>query len=155
MLVGYKLIRESDGSEVKTWGGVWGQCPGIPNPIYLPNGDHVHAPAPGESYGGFKLVEWEMAPPPPTATDVRREAQRRMMALVSARDPAHLELVIANRTREAVRLLRRGSSSWTPEEAARAAALEAIDVAIEQIREASNRLEADPPADFADPKYWP
>lgn len=101
-------------------------------------------------------AEWAASPlARVTAYDVRAEASRRMMALVGARDAAHLEIIIANGTREAVRLLRRGAETWTPDEAQRAAELEALDLAIEAIRAASNRLEADPPADFQDPKHWP
>lgn len=91
----------------------------------------------------------------PTADDVRREASRRMQALVGARDAAHLELIVVNATREAVRLLRKGTQSWTSEEAARAAQLEAVDAAIEAIRQASNAMEADPPHDFANNRHWP
>lgn len=93
--------------------------------------------------------------PQPTAYDVRREASRRMQALTGARDAAHLEILIANGTREAVRLLRKGSSNWTADEAARAAQLEALDIAIEAIRGASNALETNPPADYAADEHWP
>lgn len=91
----------------------------------------------------------------PTAADVRSEASRRMQVLVGARDIAHLEIIIANGTREAVRLLRKGAAAWTPEEAGRAAELEALDAAIEAIRAASNAMEKDPPVDYADDAHWP
>lgn len=93
-------------------------------------------------------------PDTPTADDVRAEAQRRMIALVAARDAAHLSLIIANGTREAVRLLRR-QASWTEQDAARAATLQAVDEAIEAIRAASNAMEPSPPADYADDARWP
>jgi hypothetical protein len=96
------------------------------------------------------------APPPPTAEDVRAEASRRIQALVGARDARHLEIVVANGSREAIRLLRaKADRAWTAEEAARAAALEAIDQAIEAIRAASNAMEAAPPADFTADHRWP
>lgn len=95
------------------------------------------------------------SPPPPSADDVRREADRRMRVLLGARDSAHLDIIIANGTREAVRLLRKGAATWTPEEAQRAAMLEAVDLAIEAVRAASNVLEANPPADYADNRHWP
>lgn len=94
-------------------------------------------------------------PPPPSGDDVRREADRRMRALLGARDAAHLDVLISNGTREAVRLLRKGAATWTPEEAQRAAVLEAVDQAIEAIRAASNALEANPPADYAADRHWP
>lgn len=80
-----------------------------------------------------------------------------MQALVGARDAHHLEIIIANASREAIRLLRIGPANWSPEEAQRAAALEAADAAIEAIRAASNTLEGMPviPADFADDRHWP
>ncbi|MCH9806959.1 MAG: hypothetical protein K0U74_04440 [Alphaproteobacteria bacterium] len=95
------------------------------------------------------------APPAPTADDVRAEASRRMQALVGARDAGHLEIIVTNATREAIRLLRKGTANWTTAEATRAAELEAIDTAIEAIRAASNAMEASPPTDFADDSYWP
>lgn len=57
MIVGYKLI-DSTGAVLETWGGTWGQCPGVPNPIKLPNGDIVHAPSLNEDYDGYSLIEW-------------------------------------------------------------------------------------------------
>lgn len=95
------------------------------------------------------------APEPPTAADVRQEARRRIMILTQARDAEHLDVIVSNGTREAVRLLRKGNAGWSAEEAERAAALEIVDVAIEAIRTASNAIEAEPPADYADDKYWP
>jgi hypothetical protein len=89
-----------------------------------------------------------------TADDVRAEAQRRIMALTGARDPAHLEVLIANASREAIRLLRKGEAAWTPEEAARAAALEGLDASIEAIRAASNAMEGTPPQDYRSNEYW-
>lgn len=63
--VGYKLIKIEDNAVIEQWGGLWGQCPGIPNPVVLPNGDHVHAPSLDTDYQGYKLVMWEMDPPAP------------------------------------------------------------------------------------------
>lgn len=56
-LVGYKLI-DSNGSVIEQWGGTWGQCPGVPNPIYLPNGNHIFSAEVGVDYDGFTLVDW-------------------------------------------------------------------------------------------------
>lgn len=102
------------------------------------------------------LVEDVIIPtPPPTADDVRAEASRRMQALVGARDAAHLDIIVANGTREAVRLLRKGSDNWSEIEAARAAQLEQLDAVFEAIRAASNAMEAAPPEDYADDRHWP
>ena len=62
--VGYKLVDEA-GVVIETWGGLWGQCPGIPNPITCPNGDIVYGPQVDVYYGGVKLVPWMMDQPVP------------------------------------------------------------------------------------------
>ncbi len=59
-LYGYKLIRLTDGMELESWGGILGQCPGIPNPLVLPNGTHIGAASPGVDYDGYTLVEWHL-----------------------------------------------------------------------------------------------
>lgn len=116
----------------------------------------VQAPPPD---GRMRWVggTWVSPVVPVTADDVRREASRRMQALVGARDAGHLEIVIANATREAVRLqnIRINGGTWTSEQATRAAELEVADAAIEEIRAASNAMEPAPPADFADDSHWP
>lgn len=63
MIVGYKLIDSTSKEVIKQFGGVWGQCPGVPNPIVLPNGDRVHAPSLNEDYDGYMLIEWDMEEP--------------------------------------------------------------------------------------------
>ncbi len=93
-------------------------------------------------------------PPLPTTDDIRAEASRRMQSLVRARDTNHLEIIVTNATREAVRLLRKGSENWTKEEAVRAADLEAVDAAIEAIRAISNALEKAPPSNYTDDSHW-
>lgn len=98
----------------------------------------------------------EIVPTPPTADDVRAEASRRIQALVGARSAEHLQIVVANASREAIRLLRiKTERAQTVDEAARAAALEAEDAAIEAIRAASNAMEVDPPMDYASDERWP
>jgi hypothetical protein len=105
---------------------------------------------------GIAVADYRPPPPAaPTADDIRAEASRRMQVLVGARDAAHLEIIIANATREAVRLLRKGQANWTPAETVRAAELEAVDQAIEAIRAASNLIEGDPPDDLTNDRHWP
>jgi hypothetical protein len=101
--------------------------------------------------------------PQPAATDVRLEASRRMQELVGARDAEHLQIIIANGTREAVRLsdkriayiLDNNQPSLTPTEEARATQLKALDAAIEAIRAASNAMEENPPLNYKDNSNWP
>lgn len=91
-----------------------------------------------------------------TADDVRREASRRLQVLVGARSQHHLDIIISNANREAIRLLRKGADNWTSQEAQRAAELEVADLAIEAIRAASNALEvmAEIPSDFRHDRWW-
>ncbi len=99
------------------------------------------------------LVAWEAAE---RVKHVRAEAQRRMMALLGARDKAHMDILISNSSREAIGLLRKGADNWTAKEKMRSAKLEALDEAIDDIRAASNALEAKRPVpkDFQEEKYW-
>lgn len=86
MVVGYKLISVDDASVVQSWGGVWGQCPSPPNPIYLPNGDHVHVPEIGVDYSGYSLTEWVMEPPALTSQDFATAIQTHIDAIAKTRD---------------------------------------------------------------------
>ena len=58
MQVGFRLIDTTSGAVVQSWGGAWGQCPGFPNPLVLPNGDHVVGGGPGTDYNGFRVDPW-------------------------------------------------------------------------------------------------
>jgi len=58
MLVGYKLI-DSEGVVIETWGGVRGECPGVPAKLRLPHGN-VHCPELNTDYEGYTLVPWEL-----------------------------------------------------------------------------------------------
>ena len=72
MIVGYRLIEEKTGEAVQYAGGEWGKCPDIPNPLVLPNGDHVCGANYGDSFNGYRLDAWEMdepAPQPKTVFD--------------------------------------------------------------------------------------
>ena len=60
-IIGHKLL-DAEGNVVQTFGGVRGQFTSPPNPLVLPNGDHVHAPALDTDYSGFRLVLWEADP---------------------------------------------------------------------------------------------
>lgn len=82
MAVGYKLI-DAQGATIQSWGGTWGQCAGIPNPLKLPNGDYVHAPSLNTDYGGYTLVEWLMQEPPPPVPDsiTRRQCALQLLAM--------------------------------------------------------------------------
>jgi len=53
--IGYSLI-DAQGVEIQSWGNAPGQCAGIPDMVVLPNGDHVHCPAPGT------LQDWRLVP---------------------------------------------------------------------------------------------
>jgi len=65
MQVGYKLIEIASGKVNQEWGGTWGQCPGVPNPINLPDGSQVCGMQEGDECNGYRLSAWMMEPPPP------------------------------------------------------------------------------------------
>lgn len=152
--VGYQLIRRSTGRVVKEWGGVWGQSPEIPNPLILPNGDHVCGATLG-SYGGFDLVEWDM---PPGPANVRDEAARRIVAALGARDAEsaiHKQLNLQAKFNRLNRRLLKGVQ-LTAEQEAELDAIEAIYDEIDRIRLKSNELEALDviPEPLTDDKFW-
>ena len=72
MQVGYKLIDTTAGTVVQQWGGVWGSCPGFPNPLILPNGAHVLAGNAGIDYAGYRVDPWEYDDLPALKAELRR-----------------------------------------------------------------------------------
>lgn len=142
------------GDETRWWSSAAGAYVAAPVRAFLDAGGLPTRIA-GEAELADVLRPHGLTVPLPAGDDVRAEAERRLMALVGARDRRHLDIVMANGVREATRLLRKGEAIWTAEEAARAAALAGYDDTIETIRVASNAMEADPPADFDDDRHWP
>lgn len=80
MIVGYKLI-DSNGNVMQDWGGIWGQCPNAPNPLFLPTGDHIHAPRLNESYQGYTLIEWDIERPATLIPESISSKQIRLLLL--------------------------------------------------------------------------
>ncbi len=76
-LVGYQLV-DSSNTVIQAWGGVWGQCPGVPNMITLPNDDQVHCPELNVAYAGYTLIPWELEPIAITGDQVDAERERRI-----------------------------------------------------------------------------
>jgi hypothetical protein len=76
-LVGYQLVGQS-GNVVQSWGGVFGQVPGVPSTLSLPNGDQVEGASLGATYSGCTLRAWMMEPPVPTSDQVDIERERRI-----------------------------------------------------------------------------
>lgn len=160
MIVGYKLLRISDGAVVQEWGGVYGSCPGFPNPIVLPSGDHVHAGALDTDYQGHKVVAWMLGP---SAVDVKTEARRRILG----RYPEWMQNNMVARSAELHRI-QSGMMRTAAGDVVAARQLTDIEIAeekaisaawdwIKRVRTASNGIEAlDPiPEDFADDSRWP
>lgn len=79
-IVGFKLL-DSNNEVVQSWGGTWGSHPGIPNPLFLPNGLHVHSPSLDTDYSGYRLVVWEMEEPPVSVPDSVTPRQVRLLLL--------------------------------------------------------------------------
>ena len=154
MHVGYKLVRMSDNVVINSWGGTFGQCPGIPNPLVLPNGDHVCGAEPGE-YGEWRL---ELLMAGPSATDVKSECQRRIIALTGTSDimSCIIKQSNANMRANEINDRRLNGDTLTESEAGEAAALRNLAVAIKALRSKSNDIEAmDPiPLDYSADIHW-
>lgn len=88
-------------------------------------------------------------PDPPTAGDVKREANRRILSLVP-------EWRQRNLTARAVELAMIGKANWTKTEADEWAAGQAVWDAVKLIRARSDEIEAITPipADFTNDRYW-
>lgn len=110
-----------------------------------------HVPLTAEEIAEFN------APPVIREEDVRTEAARRLGLIFSARDRNHLERLISDATREAVRLLRKGEANWTAEEVARADYLTQSEAMVDAHDESSKSLRAMTPipVDYTSDKYWP
>lgn len=155
MLVGYRLIQDDSGAVVAEWGGVFGVVPQLPNPLFLPDGNHVHAPRLNQSYNGYRLVEWQKERSI-TADDVRAEAQRRIIALTGTATIIDCLIKQHNAQMRATELtlIKATGGNWTIEQAAEAAALQSMADKIKAIRAASNVLETSLPFDYADNRHW-
>lgn len=96
---------------------------------------------------------------PYTADDVRLEASKRLQTFFSARDAANLEIIIINGVREATQYhnLERQGVVWTGQQAYRALVLAVSYDFIEEVRAASNVMEAmNPiPDDYDADSRWP
>ena len=79
--VGFKLIDTDTEEVVNQWGGIWGQCPGKPNPLILPNGNQVHGASVGFDYSGYMLIEWQMEEPAPAVPESVTPRQVRLLLL--------------------------------------------------------------------------
>lgn len=80
--VGYKLIEIETGNEIASWGGTWGICPGIPNPLSLPNNNgEVCGATIEQNYNGYKLIPWMMDEPPPADPESVTPRQVRLLLL--------------------------------------------------------------------------
>ncbi len=120
----------------------------------------VIGPSDGQIGWTWNGVEWikpePPPPPPPTTEDVRAEAQRRIIALVGAKDLNSCMVKQLNANMRANELNDiQHSRELTTEEAAEAQVLRSLAIQIKAIRAASNVLEPNPPQDYTDDKYWP
>lgn len=93
---------------------------------------------------------------PPSIIDVANEAQRRIIALVGARDIDHCFAKQFNAQMRALEITRKEMRQevLTPAEVAEAALIEAMVTAIKRIRECSNRLTDPVPQDYRDDRHW-
>lgn len=181
MLTGYQLINTKTGDIVDQWGGVWGQTAGVPNPLVLPNGLQVCAAAPGQVFGEYQLLPWEISAPARSA--VNDERDRRIFSgfvFQGVRFQSRLEdqKRIAGAGTLAVMAIVLGAKagdyrwhggdedfSWIAEDNSLVKMDAQTVIAFGQaaanheslhVFAARSLKELDPiPADFADDKYWP
>lgn len=99
-----------------------------------------------------------LPPPEPAAHDVKREAQRRIMALVGVADMQSCLIKQLNATMRAIELTNKRASGFTLTEGeeSEALALQALANSIKAIRAKSDVIEAlaPIPADYADNSRW-
>ncbi|MEQ8824365.1 MAG: hypothetical protein RIC14_08320 [Filomicrobium sp.] len=93
-------------------------------------------------------------PPPVNVHDIRQERDRRLWALVGATRKEEFDELRLTATMEGVRLLNKGQQNWTPEEAARAFELEALEARLVAIRAKAAELEETLPPSYQDDSYW-
>lgn len=101
-IVGYKLVEVSNQATIQEWGGIWGQCPAVPNPITLPNEMIIYAPVIGFDYNGYMLINWEMEDPGPTVPYIISPRQVRLLLLQQG-ELSNVEAMIAQQD-EATRI---------------------------------------------------
>lgn len=93
MVVGYKLL-DSDGLTISQWGGVWGQCPNIPNPLLLPNGIQICGITnAGPVRDGYTIEEWIMDEPLIVPQSITRRQCALMLhktGLITLEDALHM-----------------------------------------------------------------
>lgn len=106
---------------------------------------------------GSVVASYRVVALPASVDRVRLEAQRRIMALMGARDLTHclIKQLNANMRANELNDKRASGGELTPEENAEAQMLRSMADAIKAIRAASNVLEASPPADYRDGRHWP
>lgn len=96
-----------------------------------------------------ELLAFHHRDEPSPADEVRAEAHRRIVAFMP--DWRQRNALARSQELQEAREVRR----LTPAEEAEAAAITAAWGWIKGVREASNRMEPDPPPDFADDRHWP
>lgn len=103
------------------------------------------------------LARYNLVGPLIAADQVRAEAQRRIIALTGA--TSLIETIVkqsnANMRANELNDKRLSGETLTTAEQAEADALRSLADAIKAIREASNVMEANPPANYADDENWP
>jgi hypothetical protein len=97
--VGYKLVDAQD-AVLNQWGGTVGVLADPPNPLALPNGDHVCAPELDTDYGGYRLISWQIEVPDNPVPEYVTSAQARLL-LLSQNLLDQAEALIAQQSRSA------------------------------------------------------
>lgn len=128
---------------------------GVRHPLII---EQIWSDAELSSIGLKKHVPPPAEPRPLNADDVRAEAQRRIIALMGARNLEHCLIKQLNANMRANQLndKRVSGVALTAEEDAEATLLRNMAAAIQSLRAKSNILEAQSPipADYADDSWW-
>lgn len=121
--------------------------------FYKLNGDPVVITELGQE----KDLLSEQPPAPPkdvSSIDILNEYDRRLSEMLGAVNGAHAQAIISQGNREALRLLKKGADTWTAEETARVAQLEAVEAAIEALDNKRDALLMKPVLDYKHDKHW-
>ena len=86
--IGYSLVA-LNGDEVAHWGDKIGEIAGIPDIVFLPNGDHTHCAKVGDTLaGGYKLLErWATYG---SAPGIALNGSRVVLTLVASKGELHV-----------------------------------------------------------------
>lgn len=93
-VVGYQLVNMSTNEVIQSWGGVSGEMPAVPNPIFIPGIGFVYGPLVNVDYNGYMLKPWEVDNPQPRVPQSisRRQCALQLLAIGMISGPEAVEM---------------------------------------------------------------